>query len=192
MAKASGGTRLIRPTSGTRTQNYQIFKNEMGMSDIDKSQSYFSKNKGGYVIGMKGRKFDKAEFEVAKAMADDGLVVVLTPEGGVKFRNGKSKRKEGDFVYADGLINGATYEQQTKNPQKNTYENLVNAIDGALQHARDKNAKIPVIYDRYGKFHREHIEAGLRKFEEYFPKHKFKAVLVVDKNQKVYEHHHNK
>lgn len=191
MAKGNGGTRTVRPTSNTRTENYKVFQREMSLADVASSQSYFSHKKGGYVIAMKGRKYDAAESEAAKAMADDGLLVVLTPEGGVKFRTGKSKKKGGDYVYADGLVNGFTFEQQTKSPQKQTYENLVNSVDSALQHARDKNAQVPLIYDRNGSYHREHIEAGIAKFERFYPNTKFKAILVVNKHGRVYNHNHN-
>lgn len=189
MAKASGNTRTVQPISGTRTQNYQVYKNEMAMSDVDASQSYFSKSKGGYVIGMQGRKFDASEFEAAKAMANDGHIVVLTPEGGVKFRNGKTKK--GNYVYADGLVNGNTYEQQTKKPTQYDSKSLAKSIDGALKHAYDKRAQIPLIYDKYGSYHREHIEAGLLRFET-MNKFRFKAILVVDKSGNVWEHQHNK
>lgn len=189
MAKASGGTRTVRPTSNMRAQNYLTFKREINLPDVDASQSYFSKKKGGYVIGMAGRKQDDSEFEAAKAMADNGLLVVLTPEGGVKFRTGKSRK--GGYTYADGLVNGYAYEQKTANPQGELHQRLVNSIDNALQHARDKSAKIPLIYDRFGKFHREHIEEGLKQFENN-ASYRFKAILVVDKNGKIYEHQHNK
>lgn len=189
MAKSSGGTRVIRPSSETRSSNYKTFQREVFLAEVDASQSYFSKEKGGYVIGMKGRKHDDAEFEAAKAMADDGLLVVLTPEGGVKFRTGQSKK--GGYTYADGLVNGHTYEQQTKMPSKSDYESLTKSIDSALKHAYEKRAQIPLIYDRYGSFNREHIEAGLKRFEER-NRFRFKAILVVDKNGKLYEHQHNK
>lgn len=189
MAKSSGGTRVVRPTSGTRTENYKIFQNEMAMSDVNSNQSYFSKKSGGYVIGMQGRKSDEAEFEAAKAMADDGMLVVMTPEGGVKFRSGKTKK--GDYVYADGLVNGYSYEQQTKNPTAFDSESLSKSVDGALKHARDKHAQIPLIYDRYGKFHRGDIENGLKRFEDR-SSYRFKAIIVVDKKGNVWEHTHNK
>lgn len=192
MAKASGNTRTVRPTSETRTQNYQVYKNEIAMSDVDASQSYFSIKSGGYVIAMKEEKKKQRsaeEKEVAEAMADAGFIVVLTPEGGVKFRSGKTKK--GDYVYADGLINGNSYEQKTPAPQSSEETNLINSVDNAIQHARDKNAQIPLIYDRYGRFHKEHIEAGLKQFEAN-SSYKFKAILVVDKYGNVWEHQHNK
>lgn len=151
------------------------------MSDVDTSQSYFFKQSGGYVIAMKEDKRKQRsaeELEVAYAMADAGYVVMLTPEGGVKFRSGKTNK--GDYVYADGLINGNSYEQKTPSPQSSEKTNLINSVDNAIQHARDKNAQIPSIYDRYGRFHKEHIEAGLQQFEDNST-YKFKAILVVDK-----------
>lgn len=192
MAKVSGNTRTIHPTSGTRTQNYQVYKNEIAMSDVDASQSYFSKKSGGYVIAMnedKRKQRSPEELEVAHAMANAGYAVILTPDGGVKFRSGKSKK--GDYVYCDGLINGYSYEQKTPAPQSSTERNLLNSVDNAIQHARDKNAQMPLIYDRYGRFHKEHIEAGLKQFEDN-SSYRFKAILVVDQYGNIYEHQHNK
>jgi len=189
MTKPTGGTRKVKPASGTRLQKYQTFLNEIGMEDVNKELSYFSKRSGGYVITMVGRRNNDEEMEVARAMADDGLLVVLTPEGGIRFRTNKTKK--GGYHYADGLVNGLTYEQKTKRPQGTNTKNLVNAIDNALQHAKDKQVQVPLIYDRYGKFHREHIEAGLAQFEDNFG-YRFKAILVVDKDGNVHEHQHNK
>ena len=189
MAKGSGGTRIVTPTLNTRAYNYSVYRRELHLSDVDPDQSYFSHKKGGYVIAMKGRKYDAAEAEAARAMADDGLIVTLTPEGGVKFRTGKTKK--GDYVYADGLVNGFSYEQQTKKPTKTDSESLVKSVDQALKHAYRKQAQVPLIYDRFGSFHRNHIEEGLKRFEQ-MSRYRFKAILVVDKHGKVWEHQHNK
>lgn len=48
-----------------------------------------------------------------------------------------------------------------------------------------------MIYDRYGKMHRGDIGKGMQKYKQFQP-HKYeqiKAVLVVDKNRNLYEHH---
>lgn len=190
MAKHSGGTRTVRPSSNTKEQNYAIFRYEVANSpDIDPERSYFSHTGGGYVLAMTGRAPDQAEEEAARALADDGHIVILTPEGGVKFRSGKNNK--GGYTYADGLINGFSYEQQTKRPTKTDDESLAKVVDYALKHAYDKRAQIPLIYDRYGSFHREHIEMGIERFEERLS-YRFKAILVVDRHGNVWEHGHNK
>ncbi|MBD5289783.1 MAG: hypothetical protein HDS26_03765 [Bacteroides sp.] len=190
MAKHSGQTRTIRPSSNTKEANYANFEYDIKNSpDIDPEKSYFSHASGGFLLTMTGCQHDAAEYEAAKAMADDGLLVVLTPEGGVKFRTGK--RPQGGFTYADGLVNGLSYEQQTKKPAKTDNDSLIKAVDQALKHAKEKQAQVPLIYDRYGSFHREHIEDGLKRFEER-SRYRFKAILVVDKHGNVWEHGHNK
>lgn len=188
MAKSSGGTRMVRPTSNTRTQNYQVYRNDLKSPDVNAAESYFSKAKGGYVIAMNGSKHSSEEHDAARAMADDGLIVTLTPEGGVQFRTGKNK--DGGYTYADGLVKGWTYEQATKHPKKLDAQSLAKSVDGALKHAYDKRAQIPLIYDKYGVFHRQNIEDGLKRFEER-NKYRFKAILVVDQKGNVWEHRHN-
>lgn len=191
MAKASGGTRAAKPTKLSVSKSRSIYKYEISMPDIEGKRSYFSEKSGGYMLFMKGRKFDTFEDETARAMADAGFFVVLTPEGGVKFRTAKSKKKEGDYVYSDGLVQGFTYEQQTKKPINKNFQNLVNSVDNALQHAKNKGAQIPLIYDKYASYHREHIEAGIEQFENNCS-YRFKAILVVDSKKNVWQHIHNK
>ena len=115
----------------------------------------------------------------AKAMANDGLSVKITPEGKVEFSTGEWG---GNPVYADGLVNGHTYEQATKTPTSRSDDALRNAADQAIKHAYDKGAKVALMYDKAGSFHREHIEAGLRKFEMHNKSWRFKAILVVDQH----------
>ena len=49
-----------------------------------------------------------------------------------------------------------------------------------------------LIYDRYGKMHRNDIENGMSKYKKYDKTNKIKAVLVVDKNGNLYEHQFDK
>ena len=67
----------------------------------------------------------------------------------------------------------------------------MNNVDHAVKHAVEKNAEIASIYDRYGKLHRGDIGKGMQKYKQIQP-HKYeqiKAILVVDKNRNLYEHH---
>ena len=125
---------------------------------------------------------------VAKAMANDGLSVKITPEGKVEFSTGEWG---GNPVYADGLVNGHTYEQATKTPTSRSDDALRNAADQAIKHAYDKRDSIPLIYDKFGKLHRSDIEAGIKRFEDKMESHRFKAILVVDRHGNIWEHRHN-
>ena len=189
MPKASGNTRVVRPTSKTRTQSYKDYIDGISSGLYDVELSKFYKTKGGFLLVSKERKYDDNEYKAAEAMAKDGLIVKLTPEGKIEFSTGRTNN--GDPVYADGLVNGYSYEQQTKNPLNSDKESLEKSVDGAIKHAYDKRAEIPLIYDRYARFHRDDIEAGLKRFEER-NQYRFKAILVVDKHGNVWEHRHNK
>lgn len=189
MAKTYGTTRIFQPSIRSRTSAYKEFKEKLGSGNYDESCSYYSKKSGGYLLVIGQQKRDIAEIEAARAMANDGLLVIMTPEGGIEFRTGKSRK--GGFTYADGIVNGFTYEQKTPNPGSNNDAKLANSVDNALQHAQDKSCQIPLIYDRYGKFHREHIEKGLAQYES-CSNYRFKAILVIDRNGNVWEHRHNK
>lgn len=67
----------------------------------------------------------------------------------------------------------------------------MNNVDNAIVHAREKGASIALIYDKYGKMHRDDIERGMQKYKQLQPQKygQIKAVLVVDKNKNLYEHH---
>ena len=68
----------------------------------------FTAESGGSVLVYKGRTPDADEMFTAKAMANDGLSVKITPEGKVEFSTGINPK--GNPVYADGLVDGFTYE----------------------------------------------------------------------------------
>lgn len=188
MAKASGSTRTITSGVTSVAAAHSEYVKEMGSGRYDVSQSYFSEESGGSVLVYKGRTPDVDEMFAAKAMANDGLTVKITPEGKIEFSTGEWG---GNPVYADGLVNGHTYEQATKTPTSRSDDALRNAADQAIKHAYDKGAKVALIYDKAGSFHREHIEAGLRKFEMHNKSWRFKAILVVDQHGNLWEHQHN-
>lgn len=61
--------------------------------------------------------------------------------------------------------------------------------DHAIKHAQNKGAEIALVYDRFGEMHREDVENGMRKYKDFNPNPPIKAVLVMDKNKNLYEHH---
>lgn len=189
MAKASGGTRKVRPTSGSVEHNRGVFDYETSMPDVVKVDSYFSEKSGGYLLAMNNHNFDAIEKEAFKHLADNGFMIVATPEGGKTFISNNNDR--GKATYADGLVMGDVFELKSPSPQSNATNSLDNSIKKALNHARSKNAQVPVIYDRNGIYHRDNIERGLSDYEKKFS-YEFKAILVIDKNGRVWEHQHNK
>lgn len=189
MAKASGDTRTVRPTSGSIEHNRSVFGYETSMPDVVKTESYFSEKSGGYLLQMKGHTVDEVEHEAMKHLADAGFAIVATPEGGKSFISNINDK--GKATYADGLAMGNVFELKSPSPQSNASDHLDNSIKKALNHARSKNAQIPVIYDRNGIYHRDNIERGLSDYESK-SEVRFKAILVIDKNGKVWEHQHNK
>lgn len=189
MAKASGGTRKVRPASGSVEYNRGVFDYETSMTDVVKVESYFSEKSGGYLLAMDGHNFDAIEREAFRRLADNGFLVVATPEGGKTFISGINDK--GKATYSDGLAMGNVFELKSPSPQSNASDHLDNSIKKALNHARSKNAQVPVIYDRNGIYHRDYIERGLADYESKFS-YEFKAILVIDKNGRVWEHQHNK
>lgn len=189
MAKGSGGTRVVRPTSGSVNYNRGVFDYEASMPDIVSVQSYFSEKSGGYLLQMKNHSFDAVEHEAMRHLADAGFAIVATPEGGRSFIS--KVKDDNSAMYPDGLIMGNVFELKSPNPSENTQKALDNSIKKSLNHARSKEANVAVIYDKNGAYHRDHIERGLSNYESKSD-YRFKAILVIDKNGNVYEHIHNK
>lgn len=170
-------------------RGYYLGEMSSGKYDFDKS--FFNDKNGGFLLVHKGRKpsaSDVEEMEVARAMAQDGLPVTMTPEGKIEFSTGFTSHK--NPVYADGLVAGYSYEQATKNPQSHDPESLTKAVDQAIKHAYDKRAQIAVIYDRYGNFHQNDIDAGIRRFESR-NSHRFECIITVNKRKEVHYWYHN-
>lgn len=176
MGKSSGGTRNIKPTSGNIAFNRSVFENEVAMPDIVKDQSYFSDKSGGYSLFMEGHNYVAEEVEAARILADEGYVTVLTPENMSIYATKKVGKKE---QFSDGLIAGFYYEQKTPNPKNVTPEGLANSVNNALQHARDKGAKVAVIFDKYKVYHQADIDAGIKLFEQH-NKYKFQSIVTIN------------
>lgn len=189
MAKASGNTRVVRPTSGSIEHNRSVFGYETSMPDIVALQSYFSDKSGGYLLQMKGHIFDEVEHEAMVHLANAGFAIVATPEGGKSFITAIDKK--GTPLYSDGLVMGNVFELKSPKPTETHQDALDNSVKKALNHAKNKGADVAVIYDKNGSYHRDNIERGLNNYESKSD-YRFDAVLVVDKAGNVYEHIHNK
>lgn len=189
MSKSSGGTRVIRPTSGTKSYNRNVFEYETAMEDVDEKKSYFSEKTGAYSLVMKGHILTKEEREVAEILADNGYISVWTPEGGKLFVAKISGRK-GTPKYLDGYISGVTFDQKTPNPERMTKDDLDKSVVKALEHAVLKDGDVALIYDRYGVFHRENIADGIARFETLNTK-RLKAIVVINSKKEIYEWYHD-
>lgn len=199
MSKASGPTRMVKPTYKALRLAYSEYLKEMSSQDVDTSNSYFSKKTGASVIFMKGHSYNPkdpnnvAEIEAAIAAADNGISVKLTPEGAgyEMYATHKGKDKHGNDVYkfADGVMATYTYEQRTPTIIKDAAKN---SIRQAIMHANSKHAQIALIYDKYGLFHHNDIKEGMKYYQSKFHMWKekgVKAVVVINSQKELYEHH---
>lgn len=190
MSKKWGNTRLVRPMT-TREQNIADFDQRVASGELDMSISYVDKNTGAYVAYMKGHNYFEEEIEVAKAMAANGINVVLTPEGNghemyaTNILPNKDDTKK--YKYSEGTLSIYTYEQRTTTnitTDKNT------TIMTTIKHANSKRSDIAVLYDKNNIFHRGDIEAGMKYYQSKVRgcKNKAKALIVVNSKGEVYEH----
>ena len=198
MSKASGSTKLLTPKQRQIDKARNEYNQIVSSSLVDAFLSYFSEQTGAHAIFMKGHNHtDKiadaeAELEVARAIADNGINITLTPEGdkytmyatNVKINKDGTKK----YKFSEGIMATYTFEQKT--PTEIT-TSAANSVRLAINHANDKHAQIALIYDKHSLFHKEDIEAGMKLYQS---KHKVwktkgvKAVVVINSKKKLYEH----
>ena len=198
MSKASGSTKLLTPKQRQIDKARNEYNQIVSSSLVDAFLSYFSEQTGAHAIFMKGHNHtDKiadaeAELEVARAIADNGINITLTPEGdkytmyatNVKINKDGTKK----YKFSEGIMATYTFEQKT--PTEIT-TSAAKSVRLAINHANDKHAQIALIYDKHSLFHKEDIEAGMKLYQS---KHKVwktkgvKAVVVINSKKKLYEH----
>lgn len=184
MSKASGSTRIVTPSAKSRSETISEFNAAMNSGQYNTELSYLPESGSGSMLYQHGHNYHIEEIEVGRALADKGYRVVLTPEGIVAYAT--AFKRDGTPKYAEGTISGILYDQKTA---ESNLTNAVNNVDNAIVHAREKGASIALIYDRYGKMHRNNIEEGMKKYQRFANTNDIKAVLVVDKHKNLYEHH---
>lgn len=184
MGKASGSTRIVNPSTESRQETVAGFNAAMASGKYDRELSYLPDHGSGSMLYQFGHNYHIEEIEAGRALADNGYRVVLTPEGIVAYAT--AFKRDGTPKYAEGTISEMVYDQRTT---ASNVQNVVNNVDNAIVHAREKGASIALLYDRYGKMHRGDIEAGMQKYKAFAKQDDIKAVLVVSKDGKVYEHH---
>lgn len=188
--KSIGGMRNISTVEeGNFAQHAADYRAALATGKYDIENSYLS-DTGAYVLFEKGHEYHVEEIEAAKAMADHGIIVTMGVEGDPKRAtavdfNGNPKFSEGTLS-----IERLSYEQSTREELNTTAER---SVKKALEHAKTKGSSVAVIYDRGGVFHRDDIRAGIKKYESFKNNsHRFKAILVIDKDRNVYEWSHSK
>lgn len=199
MAKASGSTRMVCPTSKSKRQNRAYYNEQIASDKADAQLSYFSEKTGAYMLFMIGHEHSsshqdsEAELEVGKALADNGICVTLTPEGNGYEMYATNVKRNADgtttYKFSEGLMSVFTYEQKTPT---SIQEAAKASVRQAIIHANSKHSQIALIYDKYSLFHRQDIVDGMKYYQSKYHAWKekgTKAVIVVNTKNEVYEHH---
>lgn len=189
MSKGSGGTKPVKPSQNTSAENKSLFARRMRMGVYDSDYSFVSDKSGAFVLFMKGHIYHEDEMECARHLADNGISVELRPEGIEVWSTARGANNEPK--YAEGVLSSFYLFDQRTIGENTT--NIVSNIKRGIEHAKEKNARIAVIYDKYGKAHRNDIEDGMKKFEQFSSNvGKIDGVIVVDKNGNVYQHYYKR
>jgi len=139
-----------------------------------------------YILYSRDRDYDGNEMHVANVLADNGFNVKLTSEKNKMFATYIDKK--GNPHYSDGTVSLYTYEQKTSTRIDAT---AAASVKQAIMHANSKHSDVALIYDKSGLFHRGDIENGIEKYKgehRIWKKAGAKTVLVVNKNDEIYEH----
>ena len=171
MAKGSGGTRTLTP-HGRRWSKQKSKADAMAGSGRYSEVSFNSTNGAIFAIEKSISRHKPEEIEAARFIVKSGRDVTLI--------NGA-----GSAITGDGRIHIDLYEQRT--PTGGDAKNF----RSALGHARDKKAAVAVVYMKYASHNRTTVEEGIKEFEN-SSKYRFKRIIVVAKDGKVYSHYHNK
>lgn len=186
MAKTSGGVRIVGKYDNSESANKAEYFAKLRTGMYEEQHCSISKKSGAYVLFMKGHNYSKDEIDVAKALADEGINVILTPEGAQYKVYATNKKK---LKFSEGYANLLSYEQKTPHD----IQSAESSVKQALRHTNDKHAEICVIYDKYNLFHRDDIDSGMSAYQTQTSDwEKIKAVLVVDSKFNVYEHYFEK
>jgi len=186
MAKASGGTRLVRPYFGSLEKNMAEYDAYINTGLYSREKSSPPTEKRAYILYSADRDYDADEMHVANVLADNGFNVKLTSEKDVMFATYIDKK--GNPHYSDGTVSLYTYEQKTSTRIDTT---AAASVKQAVMHANSKHSDVALIYDKSGLFHREDIENGISKYKSehrVWKKAGVKTVIVVNKNDEIYEH----
>lgn len=172
MAKYSGGVRNV--SVGSAVYNNRLAEVAAMRASGKYSSVEMAENGTGWVaIENSPAKHKPEEIEAARILANHGYKVTLGNEAG-------------NATVSEGKLFLSSYEQRTPDGKSNTSNNIKNA----LGHARDKHAKIAVIYQKNGKHTREQVEQGIKDFET-SSKYRFQKIIIVTRDGRLHHHRHN-
>lgn len=176
MTKKSGSGRQVKEGSS------EYKKRLAEVAEMRASGNYSSvemcKN-GGYVAIEKSKTRHKdEEIEMANFLGDKGYKVILKDETIAMTVTGKT---------SDGYLYSATFEQRTPTSRG------AKGVNKSLEHAKQKEAEIAVIFDKYNTYKRKEVEDGIKLYESFTGnKHRFKEIIIVSSKGNVHVHRHNK
>lgn len=117
------------------------------------------------MLYMYGHLFHEDEITVAKAFADNGFLVVLTPENNKIFATNKVvKNSNVIYKFSERWINGRTFEQRTIDIKTTTKSK---AVCNAIEHAKFKCSDLTVIYDKFGELTKDDVCDGILEYESH-------------------------
>lgn len=181
MAKGSGSLLKRIPVS-TQTL-YDIFYTLLYSGNYDVAKSFVNEQSGAFYLQAKEREPDENEKIAAMYFVERGISITITPEGDMRYAT--ALKPNGTPKFSDGLATIYTYEQKTI---EKSAEKIVNNYKKGIQHAVEKRAEIALIFDRYGKGHREQVEQAMQEYILPSWGKLPKRVIVMNKDGDFFEH----
>lgn len=175
MTKKVGSGRQVKEGS---TEYKKRLEDVANMRMSGKYSSVEMRKNGGYVAIEKSEmKHKKEELELANFLGDKGYKVILKDEKIAMTKSGKT---------SDGYLYAATFEQKTPTSKG------AKGINKCLEHAKQKEAEIAVIFDKYNTYKRKEVEDGIKLYESFASnKHRFKEIIILSSKGNVHVHKHN-
>ena len=188
--KSYGGFNIIKTVRENSYEEYAAeFRAALATGNYDVEKSFILDN-GAYVLFEKGHIFHEDEIDVARALANHGIIVELQNEGNPSRATFIDAKGEPKFSEGTLSIEKLSFEQASKENFSEAYK----GVKKALEHCKSKGSEIAVVYDKKGLFHKEDVSKGIIEYEKHENnmRHPFKAILLISKDKKVFEWRHNK
>ncbi len=180
MTKKRGSGRQLKANSSEWRKRVA----EIGsMRESGKYSSVEMGKNGGYLAIEKGKaKHKPEEIEAGKILADKGYKVIL-------------KDETGHVTTPEGYIFSSKFEQITPSSDPKVRRGA-EGFKRKLEHSSRKvgkgeNIDVPVIYDKNGVFTKKDVEEGIKLYESYWKRIRFKEIIVISSRGRIHVHHHN-
>ena len=125
----------------------------------------------GAFFAYKGKQKEDHEMEVGRVCAENGLTLILEPEGNTFVRLPSGARIIVSSL--DGTIEGVTQEIMALKSERPSGEKVLEGIEHSLKQTKqlprsyDKQAQVAITVAPIGsKFTKEHIDEGVRLYRE--------------------------